>query len=104
MMCTVGSNSRPVVVAAPAELDALSAPALRDELALLISHGARSIVVDMSATTFLDSSGMGALVGAHKLVEEEGGTLCLRRVGARIMATLRVAGLAEHLDASAASA
>jgi anti-sigma B factor antagonist len=94
------SPGRPVIVHAPVELDALSAPQLRDELALLISHGATSVIVDMSATEFLDSSGMGALVGAQKLIGEEGGRLALRGVLPRIMSTLRVAGLEEFLDAS----
>jgi anti-sigma B factor antagonist len=92
---------KPIVVAAPEELDALSSPPFRDELALLISHGATAIVVDMGKTEFLDSSGMGALVGAQKMIAKEGGFLALRGVAPRIMATLRIAGLDEFLGAGA---
>jgi anti-sigma B factor antagonist len=100
MMLSV-SRGKPVVVQAPVELDAQSSPMFRDELALLISHGATSIVIDMAATEFLDSSGMGALVGAQKLINQEGGTLALHGVAPRIMATLRVAGLDGYLAAGA---
>jgi anti-sigma B factor antagonist len=95
------SPGKPVVVHAPVELDAHSSPALRDELALLISHGATSVIVDLSRTEFLDSSGMGTLVGAQKLIGEEGGFLALRGVAPRIMATLRIAGLDGFLAAVA---
>jgi anti-anti-sigma factor len=94
------SPGNPVIVRGPVELDAQTAPALRDELALLISHGATSVIVDLSATELLDSSGMGALVGAQKLIAEEGGFLALRGVAPRIMATLRIAGLDGFLAAA----
>ena len=43
-------------------LDAARAPALREELLRLIDAGHSQIVLDLSATDFLDSSGLGALV------------------------------------------
>jgi anti-sigma B factor antagonist len=88
---------RPVVVKAPAELDAVSASQFRDQLALLLSQGAQSLVVDMSDVTFVDSTGMGALVGARKLALERGGDLTLQGVAANVAASLRYAGLSVHL-------
>jgi anti-sigma B factor antagonist len=100
--CVTGSDiavSRPVVVRAPAELDAYSAPDFRDQLAVLLSHGAQSLVIDMRDVTFVDSSGMGALVGARKLTMERGGSLTLEAVSPKVAASLRVAGLLDHLGA-----
>lgn len=94
---SITSPAKPVLVRAPRELDALSAPAFRDELAMLLSHGARSLVIEMEGVTFVDSSGMGALVGARKLTEEKGGTLALRGVAPNVAASLRIAGLIGYL-------
>ena len=51
----------------------------------------------MHDVTFIDSSGMGALVAARKLAAERGGGLVLHGVGERVAAALRLAGLTEFL-------
>jgi anti-anti-sigma factor len=91
--------SNTLVVRAPAELDSGTAPAFRDELALALSH-VPWLVVDMTETTFIDSSGMGALVAAQRLATSRGGALSVRGVSDRVETTLRLAGLATHLNAS----
>ena len=88
---------RPLVVRAPAELDAVSAPGFRDELGLLVVTGVATIVVDMSDVVFLDSSGMGALVAAHRLATRNDVALSLRDVRPNVAAALRIAGLADTL-------
>lgn len=95
--CSIASTSKPAVVRAPTELDALSAPGFRDHLATLLSYGGHSIVVEMHDVAFIDSSGMGALVAARKLAAERGGGLQLHGVGERVAAALRLAGLTEFL-------
>jgi len=90
-----------VVVEAPAELDSASAEAFRDELALALAFHDPWIVVDMSATTFVDSSGVGALVAAYKLAAAGGGSLSLRHTSDGVLRTLRLMGLDGVLGASA---
>ncbi|TNC66577.1 STAS domain-containing protein [Rubellimicrobium roseum] len=63
---------------AEARLDASKAPALREELIRRVEAGHDRIVLDLSATEFMDSSGLGALVSG------------LKRMGAR--GTLAIAG------------
>lgn len=53
-------------------LDAARAPALREELLRHIDAGHSQIVLDLSATEFLDSSGLGALVSAVKRLGSRG--------------------------------
>lgn len=53
-------------------LDAARAPALRDELLRHIDAGHSQIVLDLSATEFMDSSGLGALVSAVKRLGSRG--------------------------------
>ena len=48
------------------EVDVYTAPRLRDRLVELVDSGARSVVVDLAGVEFLDSTGLGVLVGAMK--------------------------------------
>ena len=52
------------------EVDVASSPALRAKIAELLDGGADRIVLDLSEMTFIDSSGLGVLVGALKRVRE----------------------------------
>lgn len=90
-------GSRPLVVPAPRELDAATAPAFRDELGLFVTSGVAEIVVDMSGVTFLDSSGMGALVAVQRVAAERCVRVTLRGVRPNVHAALRVAGLVDVL-------
>mgnify|MGYP000315357322 CR=1 FL=1 len=71
-----------VVVVSPAgDLDAYTAPEVRAALTDLIEEGAAVVVCDLSAVTFLDSSGLGALIGALKRLRERGGELLIVQPG-----------------------
>jgi anti-sigma B factor antagonist len=58
------------------DLDLAAVPKLKEELEQSI-QGAQHTVVDLSRTTFLDSSGIGALVSAGSQAREAGGSLRL---------------------------
>lgn len=65
------------VIAVTGDLDALSAPRLRDQLIEALEGGRRQILVDLTGCTFIDSSGLSALVSALKRVRALGGDLAL---------------------------
>ena len=68
----------PVVVVRPrGRLTAADAPELKSVLADLVAAGRTKVVVDLEETTFLDSSGLGALVTIAKRVREAGGQIRL---------------------------
>lgn len=60
------------VVVAPMEIDITNTEALRSALLKAAADGSRVVVVDMSRTQFCDSSGLHALLTAHKRAGEEG--------------------------------
>jgi anti-sigma B factor antagonist len=58
-------------------VDLTTAPELRERLVDLIAEGHLDIVTDLSGTDFLDSTGLGALVGAMKRLRTRDGTMRL---------------------------
>ena len=65
-----GLNSSTVVVAS-GEIDLATAPVLRDAL-LVAAEVSGNVVVDLSAVTFLDSTGISALMGGLKNLPASG--------------------------------
>ena len=55
-----------VVIALPEEIDITNSPGLHETLLAAISRQPAVLVADMAATTFCDSSGMGAIVAAYR--------------------------------------
>ena len=65
-----------VVLQLDGELDARTCPALRDALVDTVDgQGNLFVVVDLSGVTFIDSAGIGVLVGANRRLRARGGEL-----------------------------
>ena len=65
------------VVVLCGEVDLYTAPELKQELHRLVGEGATRLVVDMSETTFVDSTTLGVLLSVLKRVRPEGGSVVL---------------------------
>lgn len=90
-----------MVLTAPAELDAATSPRFRDEVAFYLAAGAPQVVLDMVDVRFIDSSGIGALMGLTKRAHALGVELVIRNVGANAQTTLRVSGAVRVLPIEA---
>jgi anti-sigma B factor antagonist len=75
------------------EVDVYTAPKLREKLVELVSDGHYNIVVDMTKVEFLDSTGLGVLVGGLKRVRSHNGGLELVCNQERILKIFRITGL-----------
>lgn len=84
------------VVSVSGEVDVATAPALRDRLAS-VADGAdgRPVVVDLSGVTFIDSTGLGVLIGARKRCEDDGCALRIVILEPRILKVFDITGLTE---------
>lgn len=82
-----------VVVAVRGEVDLATAPALKDRLLELVSEGKTEIVVDLSNTDFLDSTGLGAVVAAYKRVRAHEGHMRLVATSARVKRVFEITNL-----------
>jgi anti-sigma B factor antagonist len=78
------------VVRPQGRLNMAAAPQLRAVLSDLAADGRARIVVDLSAVTFIDSSGLGALIGGLKQARQSDGDL---RIAAPTEQVLTVLGL-----------
>lgn len=70
-------DERHAVVLVIGELDAATAPQLRDELVVLCEEGIDRIVLDCRRLHFVDSFGLGVIVSAKKRLSQQGNALCL---------------------------
>ncbi|ADB35364.1 anti-sigma-factor antagonist [Kribbella flavida DSM 17836] len=76
------------------DVDIDSSDELTDALkAVLAEIGARPLVLDLTEVEFMDSSGLGVLVGAHKEATAQGGTLILAAPHPRVAKILRITKL-----------
>jgi anti-anti-sigma factor len=91
---SVADGSAGPVVTATGELDL----AVKDELREVLSPLTGVVTIDLTQVTFLDSSTIGVLVGAHKRLTANGGSLRLRTPQDMPRRALEIVGLQEWID------
>ena len=83
-----------LVLHLPLEIDHHSSKELRERTEeYLRAGGIRQMVFDFSETKFMDSSGIGVLLGRYKRMRERGGSVVIYGADARICRILRIAGV-----------
>lgn len=75
------------------ELDVYTAPRLREQLVNQARAGRHRLVVDLAELVFIDSSGLGVLVGGLKRARAADGTVTITGANAHILDVLRITGL-----------
>ena len=83
------------LVAVGGEIDVYTAPKLRDQISDLVSAGRSSLIIDLEAVDFLDSTGLGVLVGGLKKVRAQDGSMALICSQDRLLKIFRITGLAK---------
>jgi anti-sigma B factor antagonist len=81
------------VVAAGGELDLFTSERLREKLAEALELGARRILVDLTGVSFMDSTALGVLVGAAKMLQSSGGQMVLVADDPRVTRAIEITGL-----------
>jgi anti-sigma B factor antagonist len=89
----VGGEAAAPNVAVWGEIDVATSPKLRDELTSLIADGARHITLDFGTVSFVDSSGLGVLVGTYKRLREDGGSIRIVGAQASVRKVFEITGL-----------
>jgi anti-sigma B factor antagonist len=80
-------------VAVAGEIDLFTAPELKARLTRPIEGGKSRVIVDLSDVTFIDSSSLGVLIGAHKQLQLSDGELVIVCHDRTILNTFKTTGL-----------
>lgn len=76
------------------EIDHHCAPAIRNEIDLAIDDcRPESLIMDFGEVTFMDSSGIGLVMGRYQAMKNIGGRVCLENTPVHIKKVMRLAGL-----------
>jgi anti-sigma B factor antagonist len=74
-------------------LDIATSPTVRAALLDAAERGQHRLVVDLSRLDFIDSTGLGALIGSQRRAKENGGVVRLVAREGQILRLLRITGL-----------
>lgn len=94
---TVGPIGDCAVLQVTGEVDAYTAPMLRKQMQELAANGAVHLIADLGQVDFLDSTGLGALIGGLKRLREADGSLALVISTPRILRIFQITGLTKAL-------
>ena len=87
----------------PKEIDECAASEMREEADMLIdNYQIRHLIFDFSNTEFMDSSGIGMMMGRYRAVQRNGGHMRAEHVNDRVKKILDMAGIGKLIEISKA--
>ena len=87
------SRGDAVVLAPSGRLNMVAAPQLKKVADDVVANGRARIVVDLSGVSFMDSSGLGALIGGLKSARQASGDLRIAGATEQVLAVLQLTNL-----------
>ena len=81
------------VIEVSGEIDVYTAPKLREKLSILIEGGTYRLILDLEGVEFLDSTGLGALIGGLKRVRAHDGSIDIVCTQSRILRIFKITRL-----------
>ena len=86
-------NGTALIFRLKGSLDLATSPTVRAALLEAANDGKHEIIVDLTHVEFIDSTGLGALIGGHRRALESGGGVCLVVTDGPISRLLNITGL-----------
>ena len=90
---TTGPAGDCAVLQVTGDVDLYTAPMLRERIREIAANGAVHLIADLGQVDFLDSTGLGVLVGGLKRLREDGGSFALVITTPRILRIFQITGL-----------
>ena len=88
-----------VTVRIEGELDHCSAQTIRRELDdILLDPGVRQLVLDFGGVTFMDSSGIGVILGRYRALRQRGGKLAVTNMSPRVEKIFTLSGMRQIIE------
>ncbi|MGK5739474.1 STAS domain-containing protein [Micromonospora sp. URMC 103] len=91
-----------VTVTAHGEIDLSTADELQREIEAAVAGEAATVIVDLTAVSFLDSAGINVLLRGRRLADEQGKVYQVSNAHGMVQQLLRMTGVWDHLAAPAA--
>ncbi len=95
---TVTEQDGAHVVVCKGELTLANKDALKEQLKVLIEAQAPRIIVDMAEVEWIDSSGLGVLIGAYKRIQQYKGAFDLVVIDKRSLRYFQITGMDTIFD------
>lgn len=86
------------VIRPSGDLDVYTVGSLRDAIGSMIENQTRKVVVDLDAVPFMDSSGLGALMGGVRRLREAGGDLAIACTKEQHLKLFTITGFGEGVS------
>ena len=84
------------------EIDMHAAGHLRRELDTSLDHARpESLLLDMKGVTFIDSSGLGVILGRYRRLKKQGGKMIIYKPAPQVLRLLQLSGLDKIMDINA---
>jgi len=81
------------------KINSVNAPALKSELIVIYnSHGDNNLILDLGAIRYIDSSGLSAILVAHRLCKEANKILVLCNLNDTVMDLVKISQLTSVLN------
>ncbi len=82
------------------KIDSRVAPDLKGQFILMNNEGISNIILDLSATKYIDSSGLSSILVANRLCNNSGGALVLSMISEHVEKMLTISQLIDVLNIS----
>ncbi|MDO4437393.1 MAG: STAS domain-containing protein [Coriobacteriaceae bacterium] len=104
MELTITTNPRPerYVVSVAGEIDISNAQSLRNAIDLALEQPTERVVLDFAGVDYVDSTGIGVLVGAAHHAEEHGRGFSIVGAQPNVLRVVQLLGVDKDIDISAA--
>lgn len=99
---TAHSDNGTVLVSVNGEVDVSNAGQLRDKLDEALAGDAKEVTVDLSQSPYIDSTGIGVLVGAAHHAKDKGITLTVAKPQSNVARVLSLLGVSGELNVTGA--
>lgn len=99
MNIQVEYHNKSAVVAPRGFVDEYTAPSLKEKLNDLIDQGVREVELDLGGVEFMDSTGVGVLLGRYKAMRAKGIDLCVSHPTKQVDKLFRLTGIYTIINA-----
>ena len=90
---TTRTNSAATIVDATGRLDMLAAPQLKALIQTAVTNGEIPVVIDLSGITFMDSTGLAALISGLRITRQAGSDLRIAGATSQVLSVLQMTGI-----------